>query len=97
VPVGSPTPPVSAAPAVLPSTTPATAAPPAVGVPASTAPAVTSQAPVPPAQPAQLVSPTVASTGGFQYPAILLLPLVLLIVVGFIINAFTRPLSRRGR
>jgi hypothetical protein len=41
--------------------------------------------------PTQSAAPAVAVDSGFRYPEILLFPLVLLVLLGFLAAAFTRP------
>jgi hypothetical protein len=82
--------------------TPSPAAPLPTAIPTAV-PTVVPSAPSVPAAPLATLPPQAAapiaivSSGGFQYPAVILLPLLLLALVGYLVGAFTRPIPvRRG-
>jgi len=81
---GSAAPPVTVAPSVGPGPATGASSQVAAGPPVSAPP----EAPLDSATPA-------AASHGFQYPAILLLPLGLLALVGYLVSVFTRPMSTR--
>lgn len=83
-------PPSDVAPGVVPPPPPSTPSPPSPAPPSS--PVSPSSAPLPPQAAAPIAT---VSSGGFQYPAVILLPLVLLALVGYLTSAFTRPIPVR--
>jgi hypothetical protein len=70
---------------------------PALAPPATVAPDATIPVPATPVvTPVTPVAVQPAKGSGFRYAAILLLPLLMLLFIGFLSNAFTRPLVARA-